>query len=77
MSGWDIGLVFVGSIDVLTNIPKKVMSMSTQPHLMDIIYFLLIFLMVWAPSQKVIYLKPWEDIRHCFLQSANKFEHGL
>ena len=23
MSGWDIGFVFVGSIDVLTHIPKK------------------------------------------------------
>lgn len=39
MSGWDIGFICVGSIDVLTNIPKKLMSMSTQPHLMDIIYF--------------------------------------
>lgn len=68
-------------MDVFTNITKgqEPLSMSAQPHLMDIIQ---VRIVCWFSrglgTFPESYLKPWEEIQHSQdlkIESANKFQH--
>ena len=68
-------------MDVFTNVTKgqEPLSMSAQPHLMDIIQ---VRIVCWfshgLDTFPESYLKPWEEIQHSQdlkIESANKFQH--